>query len=134
MLRLDWDAETKTWVDKQTYLTIRTGRSRAYRNIMAGLGVREPARAARLTQDMTALLTAISEQGGDALNMPNIPEFETVKFEGYEVVIAHGIIYTSKTATRLVGDYKLVIVMMEEMDAVLTEVFHLEKYVQASLL
>ena len=133
MLRIDWDQQTTPWVDKYSYVTIRTGRSRAYRNILAGIGVREPARAARIRQDMDALLKMISEQGGDALNMPNIPEFEMATFDEHQVVIAHGIIYTSRTATRLVGDYPFVIVMMDEMDAVLSEVFKIERYVQAAL-
>jgi hypothetical protein len=132
-LKINWDDQAKTWVDNHTYLTIRTGRSRVYSNIMASLGVREPARAARIQKDITALLIAISEQGGDALNMPNIPEFETFKFDCYEVVIAHGIIFTGRTAQRLVGDYKFVTVMIDEMSDVLTEIFYLEKYIQAAL-
>ena len=37
------------------------------------------------------------------------------------------------TARRLVGDFKLLIVMIDEWDAVLTNEFKLERYIQAAL-
>lgn len=135
MLRLDWDQQTTPYIDKSCYITIRTGRSRAYRNVLAGLGVREPARAARIREDMDKLLSQISQTGGEALCTPNIPEMVIVKVDDYEFVAAHGIVFTSVTqGGRLVGDFKLVICMIDEMDAVLTDVFKLEKYVAAALL
>ncbi len=134
LLKIDWDDQTTPYIDKYCYVTVRTGRSRAYRNILAGLGVRSPARAARLREDMDKLLTEISHQGGEALCMPNIPEMVVVKFDDYQFVIAHGIVFTNvTTGGRLVGDFKLVIVLLDEMDDVLSEVFKIEKYVQAAL-
>jgi hypothetical protein len=134
MLRLDWDTETTPYIDNACYITVRTGRSRAYRNVLNGLGVRQPARAARIREDMDALLLKVSESGGNALSTPNVPEMVIVKFDSYEVVVVHGIVFTSVTAGgRLVGDFKLLIVMIDEMDAVLTDVFLIEKYVQAAL-
>jgi len=132
-LIIDWDTQTTPYVDNTCYLTIRTGRSRAYRNVLNGIAVRDPARAARIRQEMDALLLKVSESGGSALITPNIPEFTMVRFGEHEAVVAHGILFTGRTATRLVGDFKLVIAMVDEMDAVLSDVFRLEKYVEAAL-
>lgn len=135
LFSIDWDAETKPYVDNITYLTIRTGWSRAYRNVINGFCVREPARGARLRMDIEALLTEISKQSGEALCVPNVPEFTVVKFDCHQVVVTHGVVYTAKTpGGRFVGDYKLVAAMIDEMDAVLSEVFLLERYVKAALL
>jgi hypothetical protein len=60
-------------------------------------------------------------------------ELEVATFAEHEAVVAHGILFTSQTAKRLVGDFKLVIAMVDEMDAVLSDVFKLEKYIEASL-
>lgn len=133
ILRLDWDDQTTPYIDNSCYITVRTGRSRAYRNVLNGLAVREPARAARIREDMDALLLKVSETGGNALCTPNVPEMVIVKFDSYEVVVVHGIVFTSQTAKRLVGDFKLLIVMIDEMDAVLTDEFKIERYVQAAL-
>jgi hypothetical protein len=134
MLRIDWDTQTTPFVDKNTYITIRTGKSRAYRNVMAGLGVREPVRAARIHQDMEALLRNISRKGGEALGIPNVPEIYMVKFDPYEVAIIHGIIFTSVSLHgRLIGEFKMIVVMLDEVDDCLTEDFKIEKYVQAAL-
>lgn len=133
LLKIDWDTQTTPYVDNTCYITIRTGRSRAYRNVLSGIAVQDPARAARIRQDMDSLLLNISENGGSALITPNIPEMHIACFEGYEVVVTHGIIFTGRTATRLVGDFKLVIAMIDEMDAVLSDVFKLERYVEAAL-
>lgn len=132
-LIIDWDTQTTPYVDNTCYLTIRTGRSRAYRNVLNGIAVRDPARAARIRQEMDALLLKVSESGGSALITPNIPEFTMARFGEHEAVVAHGILFTGRTATRLVGDFKLVIAMVDEMDAVLSDVFRLEKYVEAAL-
>lgn len=132
-LIIDWDTQTTPYVDNTCYLTIRTGRSRAYRNVLNGIAVRDPARAARIRQEMDALLLNISQNGGSALVTPNIPEFAIATFGEHEAVVAHGILFTGRTATRLVGDFKLVIAMVDEMDAVLSDVFRLEKYVEAAL-
>lgn len=133
MLRLDWDTQTTPYVDNTCYITIRTGRSRAYRNVLNGIAVQDPAKAARLRQDMDALLLAISESGGSALTTPNIPEMVVARLtDEHEAVITHGIVFTGHTGKRLVGEFKLVIAMMDEMDAVL-DVFKLEDYVKAAL-
>jgi hypothetical protein len=42
-------------------------------------------------------------------------------------------VFTGHTGKRLVGEFKLVITMIEEMDAVLSDVFRIEKYVEAAL-
>jgi hypothetical protein len=134
MLRVDWDTETTPYVDKATYITIRTGKSRAYRNVMSGLGVREPARAARIQQDMDLLLRDISRKGGEALSIPNIPEIHMVKFEPYEVAIISGVIFTSISLHgRLIGEYKMIVLMLDEVDECLTDDFKIEKYIQAAL-
>mgnify|MGYP000899160855 CR=1 FL=1 len=132
-LIIDYDPQTTPFIDNTCYLTIRTGRSRAYRNVLNGIAVRDPARAARIRQEMDALLLKVSESGGSALVTPNIPEFVIATFAEHEAVVAHGILFTSQTAKRLVGDFKLVIAMVDEMDAVLSEVFKLERYVEAAL-
>ena len=59
MLRIDWDPQTTPFIDNTCYLTIRTGRSRAYRNVLNGIAVRDPARAARIRQEMDALLLLV---------------------------------------------------------------------------
>jgi hypothetical protein len=134
ILKLDWDAETTPYIDNACYITVRTGRSRAYRNVLNGLAVRNPSRAARIREDMDALLLKVSESGGNALCTPNVPEMVIVKFDSYEVVVIHGIVFTSQTAGgRLVGDFKLLIVMIDEMDAVLTDEFKLEAYIRSAL-
>jgi len=134
MLRIDWDDQTTPYVDNSTYITIRTGRSRAYRNVLAGLGVREPIRAGRIRQDIEAVLRMVSANGGKALAIPHVPEIVIVKFDDYEAVIASSILFTSVSLHgRLIGEYRLIIAMVNEMDAVLTEVFKIEKYIEAAL-
>jgi hypothetical protein len=134
MLRIDWDSQTTPYVDNSAYITIRTGRSRSYGNVINGLGVREPARGGRIRQDIELLLRKVSEKGGEAMAIPNVPEMVVVKFDKYEVAIVHGIIFTSVSLHgRLIGEYKLVVVMLEELDACLTDEFKIERYVQAAL-
>ena len=134
MLRIDWDAQTTPYVDNAAYITIRTGRSRLYRNVLNGLAVRDPARAARVRQDMDILIRVASENGGEALTAPHIPEMYIVNFGDYQAVIVGSILFTGQSLHgRLIGEFKLLIVMAEEMDACLTEIFKLDKYVEAAL-
>ncbi len=51
----------------------------------------------------------------------------------HEAVITHGIVFTGHTGKRLVGEFKLVIAMIDEMDTVLSDVFRIEDYVKAAL-
>lgn len=134
LTRIEWDAQTTPYVDKAAYITIRTARTRAYRNVLNGIAVRDPAKAARLRQDMDSLLLSISQRNGSALVTPNIPEMVIVTFGEHEAVVTHGIVFTGMTPQgRLVGDFKLIISMIDEMDTVLTDVFRIEDYVKASL-
>ena len=135
LTRIEWDAQTTPYVDKAAYITIRTARTRAYRNVLNGIAVRDPAKAARLRQDMDALLLSISQRNGSALVTPNIPELVIVRLtDEHEAVVTHGIVFTGMTPQgRLVGDFKLIISMVDEMDTVLTDVFRIEDYVKASL-
>lgn len=135
MLKIDWDVQTTPYVDNAAYITIRTGRSRAYRNVLNGLAVRDPARAARIRQDMDVLMHHVSQNGGEALTAPHIPEMYIVSFDTYQAVIVSSVLFTGLSLHgRLIGEFKLVIVMADEMDACLTEVYKLDKYVEAALL
>jgi hypothetical protein len=130
MLRIDWDTQAREWISNAAYIKIRTGRSRAYRNKLASLAAQNPSRAARIQQDITQVLVKLSENGGTAMLMPNIPEITLMDFSDFAMLIGAGIVVTGVSPQgRTQGEFRLVIVMECEAEAMLCEVFILDKYV-----
>lgn len=130
MFTIQWDAQTREWISNGAYIKIRTGRSRMYWNTMTRIGLQDAARKARILQDITSVLVRLSENGGTALLMPNIPELTLMDFGDFAAVIGAGIVVTGVSPQgRTQGEFRLVIVMECEAEAMLSDVFMLEKYV-----
>lgn len=133
-----WDAKTTEVETADMLVTIRTGMSAWISNRLTVLTLHAPAEACALQRQVNDLATRFSE--GSASGLVNVPEIVALSLPTSRgplpLTMIWGITLTGKSAVRVVAgqrrtlrlaEYAFVMIHEEELDEILSGVFHLER-------
>lgn len=138
-MRIIWDNEQTRVESGAYYLTIRTGMSVTARNVVQALRMAHSSEGAQLWADIMnagATIPPLTEQ--DATAYPGIPELFPVTFDTSmgrkHFVYAFGVVPNGgRRGKQYTGEFRLVIVTADEIEAVLDSVFDLSRFIEKGL-
>lgn len=138
-MKIVWDAEQTRVESGSYYLTIRTGMSVAARNTVQALKMTHSKEGHQLWDDLMYAgksIPPLTEQ--DADRYPGIPELFPASFDTptgrKEFVFVFGIVPNGgRRGKQFTGDFRLVIITIDEVGDALEQVFDLEKFIERGL-
>jgi hypothetical protein len=131
-LQIRWDNEITRFRDERFDLRIRTGQSQAIRNLLTGLRVRDAGRAQRVERAIFAIAEQLSQSLQGADPYPGVPEMVYGRIQDgqreVEICVVSGIVPNgSRRGSALSGEYRLVVIRADELEACLSRVFDFER-------
>lgn len=128
---INWDTKTIRHETDTMVMTIRTGSSRMLDNYITARRMRNAAAGIALHQRIMHLLKELSQRVDAGRLLPNIPNFEVIDpYPGVSdrrIVVMFGIVTNGSKQRRIIGEYRFVVCMDEEVEKVLDTVFDLER-------
>lgn len=131
-MRIVWDTERTTVETDTMALVIRTGQTQSFRNWRTSLSLTQPRNAARFGQIIDAAATEVSQWDQSDI-IPNVPEILSLQTFGHDWFVAWGVVLNgSRRRHLLIGEYRFVFGLQDDLDAVLSRVFELERVLRVS--
>lgn len=133
MVTIVWDEQRTKFENERFVLTMRTGESVSFRNRITILQRQNPRLGVDIYNEILKLAEYVSKMAGASGDYPGVPEMVIYRRDRIRAAIVWGIVPSgAKKRRALIGEYRFVIVLEEELEDTLSRVFDIERLLSGS--